>query len=99
MFGVLVLHLGEQKNPPKKSNCYLTEYNFFRIQYLLEQNLRSLILTSGTLAPLKPLIIEMNMPNSIELENPHIVKPSQVFVKVVGYGPDNVLLDSSYKNR
>lgn len=88
------------------NNSYLYKYKlhdklrfFFRIQFLLKQNIRSIIFTSGTLAPLKPLTIEMDIQNSIQLINPHIVKPSQVAVKVVGYGPDDVLLESSFRNR
>lgn len=71
----------------------------FRMQYLFSKNIRSLILTSGTLAPLKPLITEMELGNAIQLKNPHIIHPSQVCVKIVQNGPDEVGLDSSFKNR
>ncbi|XP_055298263.1 regulator of telomere elongation helicase 1 homolog isoform X2 [Sitodiplosis mosellana] len=71
----------------------------FGMQYLLQQNLRSLIFTSGTLAPLKPLITEMEIPNPVQLVNPHILRPFQVSVKIVSCGPDNEMLKSNYDNR
>lgn len=66
---------------------------------LLEQGVRSVILTSGTLAPLRPLISELGMKIDIRLENPHVVSKQQIYVKIVSNGPDGVLLNSSYQNR
>lgn len=65
----------------------------------MQQGIRSLILTSGTLAPLKPIITEMDIQFPIHLENPHIIQSFQVFPKIVGYGVDDVLLDAAYRNR
>lgn len=69
------------------------------MQQLLTRNVRSIILTSGTLAPLKPLISELGIPVSVRLENPHIVTGSQVCVRVVSHGPDKEPLLSNYENR
>lgn len=69
------------------------------MQFLMKQNPRSVIFTSGTLTPLKPLITEMDVPNSIELVNPHILRPFQVSVKIVESGPDRRMLKSNYNNR
>ena len=69
------------------------------MEQLLNKNVRSIILTSGTLAPLKPLIAELAIPIKQTLENPHIVGKSQVCVKIVSYGPDKELLISNYQNR
>lgn len=69
------------------------------MQHLLGKNVRSIILTSGTLAPLKPLIAELGIPISVRLENPHIIKASQICVKVVPMGPDKEPLISNYENR
>lgn len=66
---------------------------------LLGSNVHSIILTSGTLAPLKPLIAELGIPISVRLENPHIVSKSQVYVKIVPFGPDKEPLISNYHNR
>lgn len=71
----------------------------FGMKQLLEQNVRSIILTSGTLAPLKPLISELGIPIGVQLENPHIVKSNQICVKIISQGPDAVPLNSNYQNR
>uniref|UniRef100_A0A1B0F9W0 Helicase ATP-binding domain-containing protein n=1 Tax=Glossina morsitans morsitans TaxID=37546 RepID=A0A1B0F9W0_GLOMM len=52
----------------------------FGMEQLLNKNIRSIILTSGTLAPLKPLIAELALPVMQQLENPHIVSQSQVYM-------------------
>lgn len=69
------------------------------MQQLLGKNVRSVILTSGTLAPLKPLISELGIPIDVRLENPHIVTSAQVCVKIVSSGPDKERLISNYENR
>ncbi|XP_072943690.1 regulator of telomere elongation helicase 1 homolog [Epargyreus clarus] len=71
----------------------------FGMKQLLDQNVRSIVLTSGTLAPLKPLISELGIPIGVQLENPHIVKGSQICVKIISQGPDGVQLNSNYQNR
>lgn len=71
----------------------------FGMKQLLEQNVRSIILTSGTLAPLKPLISELGIPIGTQLENPHIVKANQICVKIIPQGPDSTQLNSNYQNR
>ncbi|XP_037820770.1 regulator of telomere elongation helicase 1 homolog [Lucilia sericata] len=71
----------------------------FGMEQLLKRNPRSVILTSGTLSPIKPLIAELCLPVGQRLENPHIVPSSQVYCKILGYGPDNERLESDYKNR
>lgn len=69
------------------------------MEHLTGNNVRCIILTSGTLAPLTPLISELDIPIDIKLENPHIVDKSQVCVKVITKGPDKVVLNSNYQNR
>lgn len=71
----------------------------FGMSHLIQRNVRSIILTSGTLAPLKPLISELAIKIDQQLENPHIIKPSQVLVKIVNVGPDKEPLNGSYDNR
>ncbi|XP_017035372.1 regulator of telomere elongation helicase 1 homolog [Drosophila kikkawai] len=71
----------------------------FGMEQLLNTQVRSVILTSGTLAPLKPLIAELAIPVAQHLENPHIVDQSQVYVKIIGTGPDRQQLISNYTNR
>lgn len=71
----------------------------FGMSNLLSHNVRSVILTSGTLAPFKPLISELAIKVDQQLENPHIIKESQVAVRIVSAGPDEEPLHSSYLNR
>lgn len=69
------------------------------MQQLADKNVHSIILTSGTLAPMKPLLIELGIPVSVQLENPHVVTGSQICVRIIPNGPDNQMLNSSYENR
>lgn len=45
---------------------------------LLQQGVRCVLLTSGTLSPLQATIIELGIPINVQLENPHVIKPNQV---------------------
>lgn len=69
------------------------------MEQMVEQGIRSVILTSGTLSPLKPFISELGIPIAVQLENPHIVTKQQVCVGVLSQGPDNHPLNSSYNTR
>lgn len=66
---------------------------------LLRQGIKCIILTSGTLAPLQPLISELEIKADVQLENPHIVTKKQVCVKIISKGPDNEPLNCNYRNR
>lgn len=65
----------------------------------MQKGVKSIILTSGTLAPLKPLITEMELNIQVQLENPHIVDSNQIFIKIINKGPDGIELNSNYQNR
>lgn len=69
------------------------------MQQLIEQGVRSVVLTSGTLSPLKPFVSELGIPISVQLESPHIVTKEQTCVGVLSQGPDNHPLNSSYNTR
>lgn len=69
------------------------------MQQLVEQGIHSVILTSGTLSPLKPFISELGIPIEVQLENPHIVTGKQVIAGVLSEGPDGHQLNSSYNTR
>ncbi|MDP2438363.1 MAG: helicase C-terminal domain-containing protein, partial [archaeon] len=66
---------------------------------LLSQGIRSMILTSGTLSPLDSYAGEMMIDFQVQLENPHVIQPSQIFVQVLTSGPTGGTLNSSYQNR
>uniref|UniRef100_A0A1B0D175 Regulator of telomere elongation helicase 1 homolog n=1 Tax=Phlebotomus papatasi TaxID=29031 RepID=A0A1B0D175_PHLPP len=87
----------------KPSSTLAKQFNFwcfspaFGMDFL--RGVRNVIITSGTLAPMKPLISEMGIDMPIQLENPHIVSTEQVCVKVVSQGSDKEPLISNYNNR
>ncbi|KAL3680444.1 hypothetical protein R1sor_023400 [Riccia sorocarpa] len=64
-----------------------------------KMGVRSVILTSGTLAPLDSFALELNLPFNVRLENPHVIDASQIWVGVVQAGPSGRGLNSSYKTR
>lgn len=111
IFGASVHHLGKKKNTHthffhnlnvglNHQKLIFLKHNYvFSIQYLVQQRIRCLIMTSGTLAPLIPLINELDIPFPVRLTNPHIVKQLQVCVKIVGRGPDDKQLISNFQNR
>lgn len=69
------------------------------MQQLLDQGVRSVILTSGTLSPLKPFISEIGIEIGAQLENPHIVSNKQICVGIISNGYDGCSLNSSYNTR
>ncbi|CAG5074875.1 Similar to AAEL008960: Regulator of telomere elongation helicase 1 homolog (Aedes aegypti), partial [Cotesia congregata] len=71
----------------------------FGMRQLLELGAHSIILTSGTLSPLKPFITELGIPIEIVLENPHIIPSKQISIGVLSNGPDGQVLNSSFNTR
>ncbi|CAB3987407.1 regulator of telomere elongation helicase 1-like isoform X1 [Paramuricea clavata] len=69
------------------------------MKQLMKSNVRSMILTSGTLSPLQSFKAELQIDIPVELQNPHVIKKHQMFVGVLKTGPDAVVLNSSFKNR
>lgn len=66
---------------------------------LASQGCRSIILASGTLAPLESFAKELGLPFPHRVENTHVIKDSQIYIAAVCRGPSDHLLNSSYKNR
>ncbi|XP_034231527.1 regulator of telomere elongation helicase 1 homolog [Thrips palmi] len=71
---------------------------------LMEKGVHSFIVTSGTLAPLRPLRESLSIPFQVELLNEHVVDSSQVLSLCVTEAPTctgdkKELLDVSYNNR
>eukprot|EP00054_Salpingoeca_dolichothecata_P021038 m.133973 g.133973 ORF g.133973 m.133973 type:complete len:1046 (+) comp23848_c0_seq4:11-3148(+) len=72
----------------------------FVMQDLEKQGVHSIILTSGTLAPLKSFISDMRISIPHVLENEHVITPEQVFLAIFETGPNSqVALNSSFQNR
>ncbi|KRX89699.1 Regulator of telomere elongation helicase 1 -like protein [Trichinella pseudospiralis] len=66
---------------------------------LLKCQLRSVIVTSGTLSPLDSFVNEMRIPFPICLENSHIVKSEQCLFCICPSGPDGERLHADFSNR
>ena len=66
---------------------------------LVATGCRSVVLASGTLAPMWSFAAEMGMKFPHQLENPHVIDETQVLVGVVRQGPNGVKLNSSYQMR
>eukprot|EP00069_Balaena_mysticetus_P022640 bmy_14489T0 len=66
---------------------------------LVRQGIRTLILTSGTLAPVSSFTLEMQIPFPVCLENPHVIDKHQIWVGIVPKGPDGAQLSSAFDKR
>uniref|UniRef100_A0A667WX82 Regulator of telomere elongation helicase 1 n=1 Tax=Myripristis murdjan TaxID=586833 RepID=A0A667WX82_9TELE len=71
----------------------------FSMQDLVNQSVRCIILTSGTLSPLSSFTSEMRIPFPVTLENSHVIQKDQIFVSIVDQGPDGVRLSSAFDRR
>lgn len=89
--------------PQINSNAKIINYWCFNPGFgmanLVNRRIHSIILTSGTLTPLMPLISELGLNVDFKLENPHVIKPSQVLAKIISHGPDGTPLIANFENR
>ncbi|XP_028309281.1 regulator of telomere elongation helicase 1 [Gouania willdenowi] len=71
----------------------------FSMQDLINQGVRCIILTSGTLSPLSSFTSEMRIKFEVLLENSHVIERDQIFVSIIDRGPDGVHLSSAFDRR
>ncbi|XP_040927591.1 regulator of telomere elongation helicase 1 isoform X3 [Betta splendens] len=86
----------------KKQGNVLSYWCFspgFSMQDLVNQGVRCIILTSGTLSPLTSFTAEMRIPFPVSLENRHVIERDQIFVSIIDRGPDGVHLSSAFDRR
>lgn len=86
----------------KKQGNILSYWCFspgFSMQDLVNQDVRCIILTSGTLSPLTSFTSEMRIKFPVLLENGHVIDRDQIFVSVIDRGPDGVVLSSAFDRR
>jgi regulator of telomere elongation helicase 1 len=62
-------------------------------------NVRSILVTSGTLSPLPSYSLELGLPFPHTLENAHIIGKDQISVRVIGKGVSGKELTSTYNRR
>ncbi|XP_039656402.1 regulator of telomere elongation helicase 1 [Perca fluviatilis] len=86
----------------KKQGNILSYWCFspgFSMQDLVNQGVRCIILTSGTLSPLASFTSEMRIKFPVTLENSHVIERDQIFVGIIESGPDGVQLSSAFDRR
>ncbi|XP_033941971.1 LOW QUALITY PROTEIN: regulator of telomere elongation helicase 1 [Pseudochaenichthys georgianus] len=86
----------------KKQGNILSYWCFspgYSMQSLVDQGVRCIILTSGTLSPLSSFTSEMRIKFPVSLENSHVIERDQIFVSVVERGPDGEQLSSAFARR
>ena len=66
---------------------------------LASLQVRSIIVTSGTLSPLPSYSLELGLPFPHTLENLHIIAKEQISVQVIGKGVSGKLLSSAFSRR
>ena len=66
---------------------------------LASLNVRSILVTSGTLSPLPSYSLELGLPFPHTLENSHIIGNDQISVRVLGKGVSGKVLSSTYNRR
>ena len=59
---------------------------------------RSIIVTSGTLSPMSSYQTELDIDFKISLEANHVIPPSRVWIGSVSHGPNNVLLNGTFRS-
>ena len=69
------------------------------MQELQALRVRSILVTSGTLSPLPSYSLELGLNFPHTVENPHIISPKQIYVRVIGRGVSSKQLCSSYDRR
>ncbi len=83
-----------------------TEYNLwcfhpgFSLSSLVKCNIRTLILTSGTLKPMESFQTELSANFTVKLQNDHVINAvKQINFQVMSQGPDGTDLISTFQSR
>ncbi|CAD7968019.1 unnamed protein product [Amoebophrya sp. A25] len=69
------------------------------MQELIDQGVRSVIITSGTLSPMDATKKSLGVPFNVELLNTHVIRQNQVLASVLPRGPTNCEWLATYQNR
>lgn len=97
------VHVSEKQPQPRNDQGRTVSYWCFApalaMQELQGLNVRSIIVTSGTLSPLPSYSLELGIPFPHTLENPHVIEDSQIHVRVFGQGVAKKNLSSSFDRR
>lgn len=69
------------------------------LKALIDKGVGTFLLASGTLSPMESFASELALDFPVRLENPHVIKRNQVWGGVVTHGPNNGVLNSSFRFR
>lgn len=69
------------------------------LKELIEKNVGSFLLASGTLSPMESFSSELAMEFPVRLENPHVIQRNQIWGGVLTHGPGGNVLNSSFRFR
>jgi len=89
----------QQGNQSSRTISYWCFAPALAMEELANLNIRSILVTSGTLSPLPSYSMELGLSFPHTLENPHIIGDDQIHVRVIGKGVSGKLLTSSYERR
>ena len=93
------VHVSPQSSGKGRTVSYWCFAPSLAMQELSNLNVRSVVVTSGTLSPLPSYSLELGLPFPHTLENPHIIADDQIYVRVIGKGVSGKLLNSSFNRR
>jgi len=92
--------VGMAKAKPAWTLCFWCFSPKTTMRSLQDLGMRSMLMTSGTLAPLGGFAAEFGIPFSVTLENGHVIDPrKQISVNVTPRGPSGIRLNASYRTR
>ena len=92
--------VGAAKAKPAWTLCFWCFSPKTTMRSLQDLGMRSMLMTSGTLAPLDGFAAEFGIPFPVTLENGHVIDPrKQISVNVTPRGPLGVRLNASYRTR
>ncbi|KNC74330.1 hypothetical protein SARC_13119, partial [Sphaeroforma arctica JP610] len=92
-----------QQTAPTQLKGWGLSYWCFSPRYamndLKRNGVRNVIITSGTLSPMREFASEMALSFGVQLTNSHVITSKQVWVGVMEKGPNRQALNSSFRNR
>ena len=95
--------VGESRSGARNNKGRVLSYWCFAPSLAMHElaalNVRSILVTSGTLSPLPSYSLELGLPFPHTLENSHIIGKDQISVRVIGKGVSGKALTSTYNRR
>mmetsp|Transcript_9336 Transcript_9336/g.15513 ORF Transcript_9336/g.15513 Transcript_9336/m.15513 type:complete len:1023 (-) Transcript_9336:43-3111(-) len=91
---------GGDREEAKRTLCLWCLSCSVALRELASREVRSMIITSGTLSPLEGTAEDFGVPFPVVLENKHVIDPKrQLWGAVLTAGPSNVRFDASFDGR